>query len=206
MTRISVSDDVLTVDIQGLHQLWALRRRIRVPLAHVRGATADPGIVHEPKGLRAPGVHVPGSAVIGTFQRDGETQFWDVRSGARAVVIELTGEAYDRLIVDAENPRSTVDMINDAVHSLGSSGPPTVESPHPTPRFRMAGPRWKAALAVAVVVDGALKTATLVDVRRRPPQSLRGSKRLWRVLALVNFFGPLAYFTIGRRPAKVPTT
>lgn len=115
MARVSVTDDLLTVDLQGLHQLWAFKRRIRVPLAHVRGATADPGIVHEPKGMRAPGLHLPGAAVIGSFRRKGEKHFWDVRSGAHAVVIELADETYDRLIVDVEDPRSTVDTINHAL-------------------------------------------------------------------------------------------
>lgn len=121
MARVSVSDDLLTVDLQGLHQLWAFKRRIRVPLAHVRGATADPGIVHEPKGVRAPGLHVPGAAVIGTFRREGERHFWDVRSGVHAVVIELADETYDRLIIDVEHPRSTVDRINHALSRPNSS-------------------------------------------------------------------------------------
>ena len=121
MARLSVSDDLLTVEGQGLHQLWAWKRRIRVPLAHVRGATADPGIVAEPKGLRGPGLNVPGAAVIGTFHRDGDKHFWDVRAGADAVVIELTGESYDRLIVDVEDPRSTVEIINCALSRHRSS-------------------------------------------------------------------------------------
>jgi len=119
MARIRVTDDLLSVELQGLHQLWAFKRRIRVPLNHVRGATADPGIVHEPKGLRAPGLHVPGVAVIGTFHRDNEKHFWDVRSGAHTVVIELTEEKYDRLIIDVQDPRATVDAINHAI-----PGPP----------------------------------------------------------------------------------
>lgn len=122
MARLSVCEDLLTVEIQGLHQLCAFKRRMRVPLAHVRGATADPGIVTEPKGLRAPGLHVPGAAVIGTFHRDGEKHFWDVRSGAHAVVIELTGETYDRLVVEVDDPRSTVDTINRALSRPPSSG------------------------------------------------------------------------------------
>lgn len=124
MARVNVVDDLLTVDLQGLHQLWALKRRIGVPLAHVRGATADPGIVHEPKGRRGPGLYVPGAAVIGTFHRDGERHFWDVRSGARAVVIELTDEAYDRLIVEVDDPRSTVDAVNRALARARSTTSP----------------------------------------------------------------------------------
>jgi hypothetical protein len=31
--------------MQGMDRFWSLRRRIAVPLSHVRGATADPGVV-----------------------------------------------------------------------------------------------------------------------------------------------------------------
>ena len=92
------------MDLQGLHRLCAFKRRIRVPLAHVRGAIPAPDIVHEPKGRRAPGLHVPGVAVIGTFHRDGERHFWDVRDGTHAIVVELTNETYDRLVVDVKDP------------------------------------------------------------------------------------------------------
>lgn len=119
MARVTIQDDQLVVELQGLHRLWAFRREVRVPLAHVRGATADPGIVHEPKGVRAPGLHVPGAAVIGTFRRDGETHFWDVRTGSQAVVIELAEERYTRLVVDVEQPRAVVDLIHRATSSAG---------------------------------------------------------------------------------------
>jgi len=115
MTRVTTTDQLLVVELQGLHRLWAFRRRIRVPLDHVRGATVDPGMVHEAKGIRAPGVHVPGAAVVGTFTRDGERTFWDVRSGADAVVIELTGAPYDRLVVEVDDPRAVADSVNRAL-------------------------------------------------------------------------------------------
>lgn len=120
MASVSVTDDLLTLDVQGLHRLWAFKRRIHVPLAHVRGATADPGIVHEPKGLRAPGLHIPGATVIGTFHCDGQKHFWDVRDATHAIVIELVDETYNRLVVDVKDPRATVDTINRAVSHLQS--------------------------------------------------------------------------------------
>ena len=59
--------------------------------------------------------------------------------------------------------------------------------------------RQQAAIAAAVVVQTALAAATLWDVRRRPGAEIRGSKKLWVAAAFVNFVGPLAYFTVGRR-------
>jgi hypothetical protein len=39
------------------------------------------------------------------------------------------------------------------------------------------------------------------DIGRRPPQRVRGSKRLWRLASAVNTLGVLAYWLAGRRPA-----
>lgn len=49
------------------------------------------------------------------------------------------------------------------------------------------------------VVEVVLLLAAFVDLHRRPAGQVRGSKRAWRLAALVNVVGPLAYFTLGRR-------
>jgi hypothetical protein len=59
--------------------------------------------------------------------------------------------------------------------------------------------RQRAAITAAGVVQVSLSAATLVDLRRRPSTQIRGSKRLWAAAAFVNFVGPLAYFSFGRR-------
>ncbi|HET9557428.1 MAG TPA: PLD nuclease N-terminal domain-containing protein, partial [Actinomycetota bacterium] len=38
--------------------------------------------------------------------------------------------------------------------------------------------------------------------RRRPSTQVRGSKTLWVAAAFVNFVGPIAYFTFGRRAER----
>ena len=37
------------------------------------------------------------------------------------------------------------------------------------------------------------------DIQRRPAALIRGPKTRWRLLCLINFLGPLSYFTFGRR-------
>jgi hypothetical protein len=59
--------------------------------------------------------------------------------------------------------------------------------------------RQRTAIIVAGVLQASLSVATLVDLRRRPSTQIRGSKRLWTAAAFVNFVGPLAYFSVGRR-------
>ncbi|KQV04684.1 MULTISPECIES: hypothetical protein [unclassified Kitasatospora] len=115
MAHVSVTGDTLTVEVEGLDRLWALKSRIEIPLRNIRGATADPGITREPKGLRAPGTHFPGVIVAGTFHRDGEKVFWDVKNPELAVVVELSDEKYTRLVVEVTDPRATVALIEQAL-------------------------------------------------------------------------------------------
>jgi hypothetical protein len=115
MAKISIDGDNLIVEIEGLDKLWALKSQLVIPLANVRGATADPGIIKEPKGLRAPGARIPGIITAGTFHVDGEQVFWDVHDPTKAVVVELADNRYARLIVEVADPRATVELIEQAI-------------------------------------------------------------------------------------------
>lgn len=66
-------------------------------------------------------------------------------------------------------------------------------------RWRELSRRQQAIIVAAVVVQELLSAATLLDLRRRPSTQVRGSKKLWVAAAFVNFVGPIAYFTFGRR-------
>lgn len=115
MAHVSISGDALVVEIEGMDKLWSLKSRLVIPLVNVRGATADPGIAADPKGLRAPGTNVPGVLTAGTFHQDGERIFWNIRDVARAVVIALADERYARLVVEVADPAATVALIEQAL-------------------------------------------------------------------------------------------
>ena len=68
-------------------------------------------MITEPKGIRAPGAHVPGVINAGTFHIHGERVFWDVHDPAKAVVIELADEHYARLVVQVADPGATVALV-----------------------------------------------------------------------------------------------
>jgi hypothetical protein len=80
------------------------------------------------------------------------------------------------------------------------------------------GERWsdlsdrsRTLIIAAAIAEAILKTAVLIDIRRRPASQIRGSKRLWIAAAvLVNSagVGPISYFAFGRRrhaPSVQPT-
>ncbi|MFI6869383.1 hypothetical protein [Nocardia sp. NPDC050406] len=112
---MAVQDQKLIIRMEGLNKLWALKSRLEIPLANVRGVTADPGVIKEPKGIRAPGAHLPGVITAGTFYSEGERIFWDVRDASKAVVIELRDDRYARLVIQVDDPRATIDLIEAAL-------------------------------------------------------------------------------------------
>lgn len=60
-------------------------------------------------------------------------------------------------------------------------------------------PRLRVPLALLSVVQVALTVAALLDLRGRDADEIRGSKPAWAAASFVNFVGPIAYFTFGRR-------
>jgi Phospholipase_D-nuclease N-terminal len=66
-------------------------------------------------------------------------------------------------------------------------------------RWNELSRRQQTIILAVGVVQELLSVATLLDLRRRPSAQIRGSKKLWVAAAFVNFVGPIAYFTFGRR-------
>jgi hypothetical protein len=63
--------------------------------------------------------------------------------------------------------------------------------------------RNRRLIIVTAIGEAILKTAVLIDIRRRPASQIRGPKWLWIVVAvLLNSagVGSLSYFVFGRRP------
>jgi hypothetical protein len=62
--------------------------------------------------------------------------------------------------------------------------------------------RSRQLIVVAAVTEAGLKSAALIDIKRRPASQIRGPKWAWAAfVVLVNSFGgaPLSYFVFGRR-------
>jgi hypothetical protein len=79
-----------------------------------------------------------------------------------------------------------------------------VEDRRPGPPAGRRGPfdlndQQKLLLVAVLVVHLILARFTLRDLRRRPASAVRGPKRLWRLWAMTNTTGSLAYWVFGRR-------
>ena len=59
--------------------------------------------------------------------------------------------------------------------------------------------RERSIISVTGTVQVLLLLAALRDLRKRPPELINGSKRLWGIAVFVNYIGPILYFWKGRR-------
>ena len=138
MAHIAIDQDqgLLIVQIEGLARMITPRDRVIVPLDHVVGAVAraEPSrsLVEHLKTITGAGTHIPGVLRVGTFiADDGCREFYAIRNGKRAVVIELVQERFRRLIVEPpehEEPEACAKRIRDAI-VRARSGPNSQSRP-----------------------------------------------------------------------------
>ena len=57
----------------------------------------------------------------------------------------------------------------------------------------------RAGVVVAAVAEIVLTSVALADLSRRPSAQVRGFKRIWALVCVVQPVGPLAYLLFGRR-------
>jgi hypothetical protein len=132
---IDQTKGLLIIQVQGLARMITPRARVEVPLEHVIGAVARPEpprqLLEHLKTLTGAGTHIPGLLRIGTFiAPDGLREYYALRDGKRAVVIELVQEPFRRLIIEPpahESPEQCARRLRDAVvfarSGTGSQGP-----------------------------------------------------------------------------------
>jgi hypothetical protein len=106
MGHLNVEGDELVLDLSGMERLEGLHGDIRVPVSTVRDVrwTDDPW--SELRGIRAPGTGVPGVVAVGTRRGRAIKDFAAIHGQGPAVVVELEGAEYGRLVVTEENAES----------------------------------------------------------------------------------------------------
>jgi hypothetical protein len=57
----------------------------------------------------------------------------------------------------------------------------------------------RRGLSLMMLIQLGLLAFALVDLARRPSREVRGRKLAWLPVLFVNFLGPIAYLTLGRK-------
>jgi hypothetical protein len=65
--------------------------------------------------------------------------------------------------------------------------------------YRGLSPRKRVGIWALLGVELVMNALTQRDLTRRRAAEVRGPKLFWRLIAMLNFIGPAAYFAFGRR-------
>jgi hypothetical protein len=71
--------------------------------------------------------------------------------------------------------------------------------PRPKKRWSDFTPMQQKAIIGGAIAELVITTLAVRDLRRRPRREVRGWKPAWLVTFVVQPFGPLLYFLVGRR-------
>ena len=113
MATLRREGDELVVRLNDLEKAGALRGDVRVPFTAVAGARVTSQPFRELHGIRAPGTGVPGVIALGTWRYRGGKDFAALYRGGPAVVVELTGAEFARLLVSAHDAATVRDELID---------------------------------------------------------------------------------------------
>ena len=105
---VEIHGDQLVVNVRTRDKKLISLSSIKIPLAHVVRAEADPKVPWEVwRGWRVPGVNVPAVRFYACQGRRDKT-----------LVISLKDETYERLITEVDDPVRVAETINDAIGAL----------------------------------------------------------------------------------------
>ena len=112
MATIETTTHTLRITLTRAEKVLGLLRDLEVPLSAVRSAEVVPDGLAAVRGLRAPGLGLPGVRRIGTWRRGGGRSFVSVRRGP-AVRLELTGQRLGTALVSVADPDGVVAALRD---------------------------------------------------------------------------------------------
>src|SRR4029450_10587316 len=112
--RIDFEDEALVIRFDGLVAFTTLTREVRIPYTAVGsasiGLTDPPGLLAVKVGLSMPPF---GITQRGRFREHGRWSFLDVDDRERAVVLDLTGHQYRRVVLTVDDPESFSHKLHD---------------------------------------------------------------------------------------------
>lgn len=119
MGTLTTTDTTLRLRFTPAQKLAGLLRDIEIPLSAIRGVEVYPDGLAATRGMRAPGLALPGYRKIGTWRGCGHTEVVDVRRGQPALRIELSGHKRDAMVVGLDDASDWARRLTSSVPGTG---------------------------------------------------------------------------------------
>ena len=118
MATAFLSDDCLKVSFALWEKALGLVRDAQIPLRCVHSVCVVPDGYSVPRGIRAPGLAVPGRVKVGTWRGRGR-QLVSVRRGQPALHLRVVEAGFSDVIIGMDGAESLAGALHDALDALG---------------------------------------------------------------------------------------
>lgn len=121
MSTVTVLDEVVALRFTVGERIAGLLHDLDIPVRTVLSATvADDGLAAA-KGLRAPGLGVPGRRKVGVWRTRGNRSLVAVDAHRPALVLELGGHYFHKVVVSDDHARLHADELSRRLHPSGGA-------------------------------------------------------------------------------------
>jgi hypothetical protein len=110
VARLLIDERRVTVCLSALEKLEAFHRNLTVPRTAVIAAREVPDGMAELRG-KGTGTGLPGLLMVGIVRDGAGLTFAVCRGRGPAVVLDLAGQAYDRIVMTVEDPGEIVSRL-----------------------------------------------------------------------------------------------
>jgi hypothetical protein len=117
MADLGINGSELALHLGPAEKAEGFHGDIRVPLTAVDAVRAVDDPWPELRGIRAPGTGIPDVIAVGTRRGGFGKDFAAVHGRGQAVVVDLTGAEYGRLVVTCDDAPGVAAMIEAAVRA-----------------------------------------------------------------------------------------
>jgi len=113
VAHITLSNDEIRIELSWWEKFFGLMGDRTIPRSAVTEVALEPDPLAATRGLRAPGLGIPGSVKIGTWRGKGRTMYVSIRRSTPAIRIEAAGLDRDAYLVSVADARELVDALTD---------------------------------------------------------------------------------------------
>jgi hypothetical protein len=104
MANVIIDDRTVVVSLSAIEKAEALHGDVCVPRSAVTTTRVVPDGMAEVHGVRAPGTSLPGVIMVGVWRTATSAMFAACHGRGPAIVIDLDGAQFDRLVVTVGDP------------------------------------------------------------------------------------------------------
>ena len=103
MATIETTPETVRIHLTRAEKFFGLLRDLEVPRSAITAVDAVPTGLAAVRGLRAPGLGLPGVRAVGTWRRRGEKAYVSVRRHQPAVRLRLAGQRFDTVLIGTDD-------------------------------------------------------------------------------------------------------